>query len=113
MTTAFRSFFRFLFQNGELQSDLAASVPAVADWRLSNVPKYLNPDEVERVVGSCGRQTSTGRRDYAIFSCSLASASVPGKSLLSNLMTLTGGPARSSFAVRFVARPDALACGCR
>ena len=66
MVTAFRSFFRFLFQNGELQSDLAASVPAVADWRLSIVPKYLLPAEVHRVLGSCDRRTSTGRRDYAV-----------------------------------------------
>jgi site-specific recombinase XerD len=66
MTTAFRSFFRFLFQSGELQVDLSAAVPTVADWRLSTIPKYLIPDEVERVVSSCDRQTSTGRRDYAI-----------------------------------------------
>ena len=38
MTTAFRSFFRFLFQKGELQADLAASVPTVADRRLSTGP---------------------------------------------------------------------------
>ena len=31
MTSAFRSFFRFLFQKGELQVDLAASVPTVAN----------------------------------------------------------------------------------
>jgi site-specific recombinase XerD len=68
MTTAFRSFFRFLFQNGELQVDLASSVPAVADWRLSTVPKYLTPEEVERVLKACNRRTSTGRRDYAILS---------------------------------------------
>jgi site-specific recombinase XerD len=66
MTTAFRSFFRFLFQNGELASDLAASVPTVADWRLATVPKYLTPEEVDRVLASCDRQTATGRRDYAI-----------------------------------------------
>lgn len=66
MTTAFRSFFRFLFQGGELQADLALAVPAVADWRLATVPKHLTSDEVERVVGSCNRETSTGRRDYAI-----------------------------------------------
>ena len=66
MTTACRSFFRFLFQSGELPTDLAPAVPAVADWRLSTVPKYLVPDEVERVVDSCDRPTSTGRRDYAI-----------------------------------------------
>jgi integrase/recombinase XerD len=66
MTTAFRSFFRFLFQSGELQTDLAPAVPAVADWRLSTVPKYLVPDEVDRVVGSCDRQRAAGRRDHAI-----------------------------------------------
>ena len=66
MATAFRSFFRFLFQNGELQANLAAAVPAIADWRLSTVPKYLVPKEVDRVLAGCDRQTSTGRRDYAI-----------------------------------------------
>jgi site-specific recombinase XerD len=66
MTTAFRSFFRFLFQKGELQADLAASVPTVANWRLSTVPKYLAPQEVERVLKACDRRTAVGRRDYAI-----------------------------------------------
>jgi site-specific recombinase XerD len=66
MTTAFRSFFRFLFQTGELQADLAASVPTVAAWRLSTVPKYLIPEEVDRVLAGCDRQTTTGRRDYTI-----------------------------------------------
>jgi site-specific recombinase XerC len=38
MTTAFRSFFRFLFRKGDLATDLAASVPGVADWRQATVP---------------------------------------------------------------------------
>ncbi len=66
MTTVFRSFFRFLFQKGELQADLAASVPTVADWRLSTVPKYLAPEEVEHVLKACDRRTATGRRDDTI-----------------------------------------------
>jgi len=66
MTTAFRSFFRFLFRRGELRADLAASVPTVANWRLSTVPKYLTPQEVERVLKACDRRTTVGRRDYAI-----------------------------------------------
>ncbi len=66
VTAAFRSFFRFLFQNGELQVNLALSVPSVADRRLSTIPKYLSPDQVERVLGTCNRLTGTGRRDYAI-----------------------------------------------
>jgi site-specific recombinase XerD len=65
MTTALRSFFRFLFQKGELPVDLAASVPTVANWRLSTVPKYLRAEEVKRVLQTCDRRTATGRRDYA------------------------------------------------
>lgn len=66
MTTAFRSFFRFLFQHGELRVDLAPSIPTVADWRLSIIPKYLTPAEVVRVLANCDRHTATGRRDYAV-----------------------------------------------
>ena len=66
VTAAFRSFFRFLFQDGELQVNLALSVPSVADRRLATIPKYLSPDQVERVLGACNRQTATGRRDFAI-----------------------------------------------
>ena len=66
MTTAFRSFFRFLFQKGEIGTDLAASVPSVPDWRQATVPKYLTPEEVQRVLGACNRRTASGRRDYVI-----------------------------------------------
>ena len=66
MTTAFRSFFRFLFQRGELQVDLAPSIPTVADWRLSTLPRYITAEEVIRMLGSCDRRTGTGRRDYAL-----------------------------------------------
>ena len=58
MTTAFRSFFRFLFQRGELQVDLAPSIPTVADWRLSTLPRYITAEEVIRVLGSCDRHTA-------------------------------------------------------
>lgn len=66
MTTAFRSFFRFLFQKGELQADLSASVPMVADRQLSTVPKHLSSKEVERMLKACDRRTARSRRDYAI-----------------------------------------------
>ena len=66
MTTVFRSFFRFLYQRGELQVDLAPSIPTVADWRLSTLPRYITAEEVIRVLGSCDRHTAMGRRDYAL-----------------------------------------------
>jgi integrase/recombinase XerD len=66
MTKAMRSVFRYLFQKGQLPADLAASVPTVANWRLSAVPRYLSPQEVERVLQACNRSTAVGCRDYAI-----------------------------------------------
>ena len=66
MTTAFRSFFRFLFQKGELQADLAAALPTVAIGGCPPYPSTLTPKEVERVLKACNRHTAVGRRDYAI-----------------------------------------------
>ena len=66
MVTALRSFFRFLFQHGQTEIDLAGAIPAVPEWRLAEVPKYLKPEEVERVVRACQRDTPVARRDRAI-----------------------------------------------
>ncbi len=66
MVSALRSFFRFLLQRGEIATDLAACVPAVADWRLSTVPKYLGADEVGRLLSSCDLHVGIGRRNHAI-----------------------------------------------
>jgi site-specific recombinase XerD len=66
VTAALRSFLRFLYQQGKISIDLAASVPSVANWRLSDLPKSLEPDDVERLLKACNRATCTGRRDYAV-----------------------------------------------
>lgn len=66
LTTALRAFLRFARYRGELPTDLAACVPAVANWSLSTVPRALPPGQVERVLAACNRQTAVGRRDYAI-----------------------------------------------
>jgi site-specific recombinase XerD len=66
MTTALRAFLRFARYRGELPTDLAACVPAVANWSLSTVPRALPPDQVERVLAACDRQSAVGRRDHAI-----------------------------------------------
>jgi integrase len=63
---ALRSFFRFLFQQGATERDLSAAVPIVRRWRLVDVPKYLEPTDVERLLRSCDRTSSGGRRNYAV-----------------------------------------------
>lgn len=64
--SALRSFLRFLFMRGETRTDLALAVLAVRRWRLSTVPRYMSPRDVERLLRSCDRTSTTGRRNHAV-----------------------------------------------
>lgn len=64
--TALRSFLRFLLQRGAIHTDLARTLPGVASWRLSHLPKSLPADQVERLLACCDRSSASGKRDYAI-----------------------------------------------
>jgi site-specific recombinase XerD len=66
MATVLRSFLGFLLQQSHISTNLAAAVPTVAGWRLSELPRFLEPKQVERVLRSCDRRTKVGKRDYAI-----------------------------------------------
>ena len=63
---ALRSLLRFLHLEGELERSLAGAVPSVAGWRLSGLPKRLEPDQVDALLESCDRSTVVGVRDLAI-----------------------------------------------
>jgi len=66
VTTALRSFLRYARYRGYIAVDLAAAVPAVANWSMASIPRSIEPDHVRRVLASCNRQSAVGRRDYAI-----------------------------------------------
>ena len=66
MVTALRVFLRYLRHRKDIIADLAACVPAVANWQLSTLPKFLQPEQVQDVLKHCDRQSSIGRRNYAI-----------------------------------------------
>lgn len=66
MTTALRSFFRYLRFCGDITTDLAEAVPSVASWRLASLPKSIPVDDVKRLLQSCDRKTMVGQRDYTI-----------------------------------------------
>jgi site-specific recombinase XerD len=63
---ALRSLLRFLHADGITSSGLADSLPAVAAWKLSGLPKALPKDQVAALLASCDRNTAVGRRDLAI-----------------------------------------------
>jgi integrase/recombinase XerD len=64
-TSALRSFLGFLYLRGQLAAPLALSVPTVATWRLSELPQFLEPQQVKQLLQSCDRSSPCGRRDYA------------------------------------------------
>ena len=66
ITTALRSFLRFLLMKGHLEINLANAVPKVAGWRLSELPRYLESAQVEKILQGCDRRTGVGKRNYAI-----------------------------------------------
>jgi integrase len=63
---ALRSLLRWLHLAGVIEVSLVAAVPSVAGWRLSGLPKGLEPGQLRRLLASCDRRTPTGRRDFAI-----------------------------------------------
>jgi site-specific recombinase XerD len=57
---------RFLIAQGHCAVDLDAAIPTVAHWRLAALPRYLQPDDVERVIDSYDQTSPVGRRNRAI-----------------------------------------------
>jgi site-specific recombinase XerD len=66
MTTALRSFLQYGRYCGDIVIDLHASVPTVANWSMTGIPRSISPDQVRSLLGGCDRQDATGRRDYAM-----------------------------------------------
>lgn len=63
---AVRLWLRFLAAQGLGPVGLDAAVPTVPEWRLSALPRYLEPAVVERVIAACDCATPHGCRDRAI-----------------------------------------------
>jgi len=66
ITTALRSFFRYLRFHGDIKVDLAASVPTVADRSQAELPKYLSVKDVNKLLHHCDQTKPVGIRDYAL-----------------------------------------------
>ena len=64
--TAMRSFLRYLFQEGRTATDLAMAIPPMPGGRLSELPRYLEAEQVEKLLQCCDRRRKVGKRDHAI-----------------------------------------------
>jgi len=64
--TALRSLLGFMHVDGLISRSLVGAVPSAASWRLSGLPRALEPEQVGRLLDSCDRSAKAGRRDFAI-----------------------------------------------
>lgn len=66
VASALRLYLRHLAHRGLAAPDLDRAVPTAKTWRLASLPRYLEPDAVERLIASCDPEVPGGRRDRAI-----------------------------------------------
>ncbi|MBA3323797.1 MAG: tyrosine-type recombinase/integrase, partial [Rhodobacteraceae bacterium] len=66
VASALRLYLRHLAHRGLGAPDLDRAVPTAKSWRLASLPRYLEPDVVERLIASCDPEAVGGRRDRAI-----------------------------------------------
>lgn len=64
--TAMRSMLRWLFLTGAIDKPLADVVPRVGSWKLAGLVEPVPDGDLARMLESCDRTTSTGRRDVAM-----------------------------------------------
>ncbi len=64
--TVLRSYLRFLVGRGKCRPALVYAIPPAPQRRLAPLVRYVNPDDIERIIAACDTNTPIGVRDRAI-----------------------------------------------
>lgn len=64
--TAVRMFLRYLAINAKTPQGLVYALPRLASWRMKELPYYLQPSDVNRLIESCDTTKKIGLRDRAV-----------------------------------------------
>ena len=66
MVTGLRALLRYLHLSGLVEVPLQWAVPGIADRRGLTLPRGLDQATISKLLCSCDRRRSPGRRDYAV-----------------------------------------------
>jgi integrase/recombinase XerD len=66
ISSTLRVFLQFLFKSGKINVNLALSIPSIAQNYASRLPRYLMPEQVEKLIAAVKTDTPIGRRNYAM-----------------------------------------------
>lgn len=61
-----RALLRYLYLAGLLEVDLGVAMPPVAVWRGRSLPPTMKPADVDALIATCDRSTSSGLRDRVV-----------------------------------------------
>ena len=61
-----RNLFQFLFWSGKTERNLSNAVPKARQPKPTGIPRYLEPEEVNRLIEVVRDHEKTGRRNYAM-----------------------------------------------
>ena len=64
--THLRNFLLFLFKSGKTATNLAPSVPRIAQPHQQSLPRHLTSEQVETLIAAVRKDTPVGRRNYAM-----------------------------------------------
>jgi len=66
IVTSARMFLRFLAATNRVPESLVSSVPQIAGWKLSSLPRFLPAADIGKIIAACDHRTDTALRDRAI-----------------------------------------------
>jgi integrase/recombinase XerD len=66
VATGLRALLRFMYVHGDTATSLVEAVPTAPGWRDGGLPRAVEPAHVARLLASCDRRSTVGRRDFAI-----------------------------------------------
>ena len=66
IASAMRAFLRFLAATGQCSEGLIHAVPRFASYQLATTPRFLEPDDLEKVIDAVSDQDAVGARDRAV-----------------------------------------------
>ena len=61
-----RNLFQFLFWSGKTDRNLSKAVPRARQPKPSGIPRFLEPEQVNRLIDVVRNHKKTGRRNYAM-----------------------------------------------
>lgn len=61
-----RNLFQFLFWSGKTERNLSNAVPKARQPKPTGIPRYLEPEQVNRLIEVVREHQKTGRRNYAM-----------------------------------------------